>query len=188
MIPPPPVFATWDEEQQWAFENLPKGFPNLIRNGFTKDDVTSPWVIHYNCVGFAAKDETRWWWPAPLFPGAMYMHWPEGLPRENTASVQNFYSAFETLGFKICSDGKSEKGFEKVAIYVDSSNIPTHMARELGDGVWQSKLGSFQDIRHHTLDSVETRVYGKAKYFMKKRLDDKRLLKRILNKLHQLVN
>lgn len=182
MIPTPPTFANWDEEQLWALANLPKGFPNLLPNGFKREDVTSPWVIHYNCVAYAAKDETRWWWPSPLFPGAMYTHWPPALPRETTPTVENFFRAFEILGYKECSDGKPEFGFEKVAIYVDSNDVPTHMARELGDGIWQSKLGNLQDIQHHNLDGLEG-SYGTAQYFMRKPLAGHSSFGRLANRL-----
>ena len=45
------------------------------------------------------------------------------------------------------------------------------MAREKGDGIWHSKLGGCQDIRHYGLEGVEDYCdYGRAKYFMRKRI------------------
>ena len=170
-----PNFATWDEERQWAVINLPTGWPNLDRIGFSVDDVTSRHTPVYNCIAYAAKDDTQPWWPVPEWllqlPGARYYHWPPGLPRNDPATVENFFQAFSLLGYKRCKTGKRELGFEKVAIYVDANEEPKHMARELGDGVWFSKLGDCQDIRHHALDGVETVEYGRARYFMRKRLE-----------------
>ena len=45
------------------------------------------------------------------------------------------------------------------------------MARELGDGVWYSKLGDEQDIRQHTLTAIESDRYGKATYYLRKPLE-----------------
>jgi hypothetical protein len=86
------------------------------------------------------------------------------------ATLENFYLAFETCGFKRCQNGNHQYGYEKVAIYIDATGALQHMARELGDGVWHSKLGKFQDIRHHKLEGAESRLYGQAKYFMRKRI------------------
>lgn len=176
MLPPLQSFATWEEEKQWAFAALPLEWTGLPGTGFQLDDITSPWTIDYNCIAYAAKDFTQPWWPMPLWIIAQYglrfYHWPPGLPREDTATVENFFRAFETLGYKRCRSGKHQRGYEKVAIYVDASNVPQHMARELGDGVWYSKLGDYQDIRHHGLEGAECATYGQAKYFMRKRLND----------------
>lgn len=35
---------------------------------------------------------------------------------------------------------------------------PTHMARQLANGMWTSKLGGNEDITHFTLDALES--YG----------------------------
>ena len=45
------------------------------------------------------------------------------------------------------------------------------MAREIGNGVWYSKLGDEQDIRHHVFDAVENEIYGEARYFMSRPLN-----------------
>lgn len=167
-----PSWLNWDEERQWAFLTLPSAtwFPHLSLAGFVIEDVTSPYTIDYNCIAFAAKDLTQPWWPMPHQRSTRYYYWPPGLPREQPATVENFLKAFETLGYKQCRSKKHERGYEKIALYVKANDEPTHMARELGDGVWYSKLGDFQDIRQHTLEAVETAGYGKAKYFMRKRV------------------
>lgn len=171
-MPPPGVtWRDWDDEKRWAFAVLPRNFQNLLGAGFTINDVTSSYTINYNCIAYAAKDETQPWWPMPLSSSARYYHWPVGLPREDPATIGNFLRAFRGLGFRQCKDGRHEEGYEKVAIYVSANDEPTHMARELGDGVWFSKLGDWQDIRQHSLDAVETVAYGQAKYFMRKHIE-----------------
>jgi hypothetical protein len=156
----------WLQEKLQAQRELPEKVPNLKRVRF---EVTSRGVFTYNCVAYAAKDETKPWWPIKPQKTARYYYWPEDLPRK--ATVPNFMRAFEKLGYEECATGDHEEGYEKVALYVDEDNKPKHMARELGDGIWASKLGDFQDIRHHTLEAVETDEYGTAKYFMRKPLE-----------------
>lgn len=158
----------WLQEKLQAQKDLPNKFPKLKRVRF---EVTSKGVFTYNCIAYAAKDETKPWWPIKYRPGARYYYWPDDVPRK--ATVPNFILAFEKLGFEQCDTGDHEERYEKVALYVDDDDKPTHMARELGDGVWASKLGDFQDIRHHTLEAVENDTYGKAKYFMRKPLPKK---------------
>lgn len=43
---------------------------------------------------------------------------------------------------------------------------PTHVARQLDDGKWTSKLGSNEDIIHHTLDGLEGEKYGQVTTIM----------------------
>jgi hypothetical protein len=120
----------------------------------------------YNCISWAAGDITRWWWPAQ----PPFSYWPGGAPREET--LQSFIQAFEKLGYTPCEDGKFEDGIEKVAIFVDLLETPTHMARQLPNGHWTSKLGTLEDIRHETLEQLEgaNPAYGKAAQFLKRRI------------------
>lgn len=158
----------WLQEKVEAHRKLPKLFPRLTEVPFTVVDVTSPKTMAYNCAAYAFKDETKPWWPIDPKKSDRYYYWPDGLPRNN--SVEDFFLAFEREGFEKCETGEHEEGFEKIAIYVNDSNVPKHLARNIGDGRWQSKLGDMQDIHQHTLEAVEIADYGKAKYFMRKRL------------------
>jgi hypothetical protein len=62
-----------------------------------------------------------------------------------------------------------EPGFEKIAIYL-LGGAPTHAAKQLPDGRWKIKLGSWEDIEHNTTRAVEDYIYGKASVFMKRKL------------------
>jgi hypothetical protein len=55
---------------------------------------------------------------------------------------------------------------------VNEDDEPKHMARELADGVWGSKMGDAQDIHHHSLEGIEGDRYGKAEYFMRRPLQE----------------
>jgi hypothetical protein len=111
---------------------LERLFPALKEAGF---EVTSPRDTGYNCVAWAAGDTTRWWWPAE-FP---FAYWPAGVERKET--LTSFIHAFATLGYEYASSGEHESEFEKVAIFASRDGVPTHVARQLGDGSWTSKLG-----------------------------------------------
>jgi hypothetical protein len=115
--------------------------------------------MDYNCIGWAAEDDSNWWWPT------VDTYWPSAAPLETT--VQAFTIAFGTLGYEICPDGSLETGFQKVVLYT-KQGVPTHMARQLESGDWTSKLGPSYDIVHENVLSVEGSEYGDAVLFMKR--------------------
>ena len=71
-------------------------------------------------------------------------------------------------GFEDCPDAVAENGFEKIAIYTDPDGEPQHIARQLPNGLWTSKLGDDCDIQHNTLRGLEGDNYGRATCFMKR--------------------
>ena len=119
---------------------------------------TTPYHIHreetglYNCIAWAAGDDTRWWEPDE--DGIEY--WPPAIPREYT--IDAYVAAFESLGYAKCDDASPEYGFEKVAVYAKDDE-PTHASREFGNGIWTSKLGPLQMISH-TFDALNGVRYG----------------------------
>lgn len=145
---------------------MKKRFPKLTTREF---EVTSPFDDGYNCVAFAAEDaELRWWWPSEL--GDTY--WPAEVLRE--ATLEAFVEAFGNLGYEECAGGALETGWQKVAIFVDGRGVPTHMARQLRDGNWASKLGKSEDIRHREVEALEdvpnTRgTYGRVAVYMRRK-------------------
>jgi hypothetical protein len=135
-------------------------FRNLRQTRYT---ITSPQDVLYNCIAFEAGETHRWWWPT------IGGFWPANVPRDET--LQGFIRAFGTLGYSPCDDGELEAGLEKVAIYVDEHNTPTHMARQLPTGDWVSKCGSMEDIEHETLEALEgSQEYGAVAQFLKRSL------------------
>jgi len=140
----------------WSPEELPGLSPKSCK-------ITSEASTQYNCVAWAAKDETNYWWPDPMDVG----YWPPGVPRTVTRGA--FIKAFGTLGYKKCLDGSLEPHLEKIAIFGTGSSgleIPTHVALQLESGEWTSKLGPFEDIRHKTIHAVNGPVYGKPICYM----------------------
>lgn len=126
-------------------------FPNLPETGY---GITSPPTPRYNCIAWAAGDTRRWWWPDP----SPFAYWPPTISCENT--LPRFAEAFQTLNYEPCETSRLEPDVEKVAVYADSSGVPTHAARQLESGSWTSKLGREEDIEHHGLAGVEGQAYG----------------------------
>ena len=129
---------------------LQEVFPNLVAY-----QITSPPSEKYNCIAWAAGDATLWWWPDEG-PG---IYWPPGIAKEET--IPMFTSLFAGLGYSPCSSADTEDGFERIALFANASDFPTHAARELPSGRWTSKLGRVEDIEH-ALHDLEGDEYGKV--------------------------
>jgi hypothetical protein len=143
--------GSWD---RWTF-------PNLTAQNHK---VTSRCTPRYNCIAWAADEMSAPWWPTN---GG---YWPEHTPRLLTPDA--FILAFATKGYEECTDSEPEPRTEKVALYVNDRNIPQHMARQLRNGKWASKLGTLEDIVHDTLLGVAGPppiAYGQPKYYLRRK-------------------
>jgi hypothetical protein len=137
-------------------------WPGLTKSSF---EITSDETPLFNCIAYAADDDQEWWWPT----GDGW--WPNPTDRHET--VDCFVRAFKQhLGYKVCATPKYEAGYEKVALYADAQDVPTHMARQQPDGSWKSKCGKCQDIEHTLagLEDVPGGVpnYGKLRLYMRR--------------------
>lgn len=108
-----------------------------------------------NCFAWVAGDPSRNWYPGGS-PDVSY--WPADV-RDDLA-LEAFLEAYGTLGFEPCVGGALVEGVEKIAIFVDGSGDAAHAARQLPDGLWESKMGTWEDIRHQTLDCLQGGEYG----------------------------
>lgn len=135
---------------------LEKDWPNLVNTTY---QVTSPHTGLYNCLAWAMEESNRWWSPLPEDD----YYWPDGAPRE--VSVAAFIKAYETLGFSVCDSGDIETNVEKLAIYATPDGKPQHVARQLPNGRWTSKLGRLEDIEHE-LEGLNGNLYGTVHTFM----------------------
>ena len=140
-------------------EEIERIFPGLRIDVYS---ITSPRTPSYNCVAWAVGQVETWWWPDPMEQA----FWPFGIPRRETIDV--FIQAFSTLGYVLCATADVEPGFERIAIYVNSARKPTHVARQLPNGTWTSKLGKLEDIEHATLDGLNGSPYGSVALFMRR--------------------
>lgn len=134
-------------------------FPKIKFDSTKKTSAETP---EYNCIAWAAEENDRKWWPDRM----QQHYWPKEVPREST--LEAFIKAFETLGYEGCDNGNAESGFQKIAIYTNAINRPTHAARQLPAGNWTSKLGDWIDISHD-LEDLNGTQYGKPVHFMKRK-------------------
>lgn len=136
-----------------------QGFPNL-----SDYSVTSERAVEYNCFAWALGYTSRCIDPSPGY------FWPESL--STALTVGTFVELFRMEGYETCADGTMEIGYEKVAIYALDGE-PTHAARQLRNGRWTSKLGTWEDIEHATPEDLHSAPnsqigYGRVVQFMRR--------------------
>jgi len=139
-------------------------FPSLGASHF---QITSPATGDYTCIGYAAGDVERVWLPDP-WPEGLY-YWPGGAPREHTVAA--WTRAFESIGYLPWDNGELELDVDKVALYADASGAPQHVARQLPNGRWTSKVGKMEDIEHE-LDGLEGESYGRVVLVLGRRTNE----------------
>ena len=139
-------------------------YPNLLDS---EHRVTSPPSREYNCIAYAVGVVDMRWEPSDDPTDA---YWPPDIPREDT--LDSYVSLFTSLGYDPCNDGQFEPGFDKVAIYVDSSGMFAHVAKQQPDGRRTSKMGDLEDIEHSSAEIVEGRWNGRVNQFLRRRLGD----------------
>jgi hypothetical protein len=141
-------------------------FANL---GATQYDVTSSETCAYNCVAWAVGECDRWWDPDPL--GAGYYS-PDGIPHKGDLAA--YVELFKSRGYTPCESREPEEGVGKIAIYGDPGRCEfKHVARQLENGKWTSKLGTWEDIEHmlEGLEGDRGRGYGCVLVVMRRRLE-----------------
>jgi len=149
------------EIEQW--------FPDILKDGYS---VTSPSTPEYNCIAWAAGENTDPWDPSPI----LGRYWPTGIPRNK--KLETFIQLYGGLGYAPCDDGQLEPGFEKIALYTAFKQAKmefevTHAARQTPSGRWTSKIGGAEDIEHKSLEGLCSMNYGTVAAFMKRRMKKK---------------
>lgn len=142
--------ASMGDTEEPRLKRLASRFPNLATSHVR---LTSPDDHGYNCLAWAADETVRCWHPASF--GGMF--WPGG-PAEDT--VEEWIRAYATLGYRVSDSAALESGSEKLAIYADGE-LPLHVARQLPNGYWTSKLGPREDVEHE-LDGLVGSEYGRV--------------------------
>ncbi len=121
--------------------------------------ITSPQTPEYNCFAWAAGVTDEWWEPGRTWPIDSSSDW----------DVKVVVSAYMAKGFVCCDNGSLEAGVEKLAIYCDEDGEPTHVARQLSDGHWTSKLGNWEDVEHNLVDFEGAHpAYGSVRVFLER--------------------
>lgn len=137
-------------------------FPNLATAEYT---VTSRRDVKYNCVAWAAKEDTSLWWEPIREPGCF---WPNQLPMDY--AFENYVKVFELEGYHRCVDSSPRPGFEKVAVYQCADGSFGHVARQMLSGAWTSKLGPHEDIEHPTPSALDCNHYGVPTVYLERRV------------------
>ena len=142
---------------------LPERRANRFWPNLTADncDPTSESDPYYNCVAWAMRDKHHWWEPS----GRPQHYWPNKATPDY--SLDSYLQAFATRHYVVCNDGELEAGFEKIAIYLKDGDFE-HIARQLPNGHWTSKLGEKKDVTHHALDDLSGDYYGEPSRFMRR--------------------
>ena len=146
-----------DSSNEPTLERL---FPNLASTSY---EITSPATRQYNCAAWAAGYDNVPWDHSAV----PYTYWPRRVPRDG--STGSLVAAFATIGYVKCVNGDPEEGFEKIAVYGKSNDDWTHVARQLRDGSWTSKLGGREDIRHKSPQDLVCKDYGQVVCYLMRR-------------------
>jgi hypothetical protein len=136
-----------------------KWYPNLIPGSFHK---TSEETKLYNCVAWVDKIVDY---------SVDFSTDDDGNPRIDDEFLlpEIYIDYFESKGFTRCDNPDFEEGLEKIALYIHQGGTFEHVARQLENGHWTSKVGEYEDIEHYTLEALEKPTYyGKASIFMKR--------------------
>ena len=132
-------------------------FPNLVGSGY---EITGETSDQYNCIAWALGITTEKWNsedPAD--------YWPPSLPRNNR--VETVMRLFAAEGFSLCDDDMLEPGYEKIALYAFVGRS-YHVARQMPDGRWTSKLGRREVITHLSPDNLVRSIYGEVHCIMRR--------------------
>ena len=141
-------------QQYITLDSLPNSFVEPLV-------ITSLATGNYNCIAWALEDTEHFYWTGP----EEFFYWEADLPREET--IDSFVQLFRQHGYEICENALKERGFTKIALFT-KDNIPTHAARQLLNGLWTSKLGILEDVRH-TLFAISDGLYGSVALILKKK-------------------
>jgi hypothetical protein len=107
------------------------------------------------------QEDKRW---DPLPPGVYY--WPDNITR--SYELESSIRAYGTEEFRNCANGALVEGVEKIAFYLNPYGFVEHVARQLPDGRWTSKIGDHEDITHASIDALSGDEYGQARHFMER--------------------
>ena len=119
-------------------ERIRASFPHIGEDA----QITSPATPEYNCIAWALGEVDRWW-EAGTPPGYF---WPASIPEDHL--LTSLIAALETVGFTRCDNGELEPDIEKIAVFEGDDAEYAHVAKQLPNGRWSSKLGAWEDIEH----------------------------------------
>jgi hypothetical protein len=127
-------------------------FPRLAEK--VNFEFTSPHTYDYNCVAWADNKQDDW---------TQFYDNQGNLILAAGRYIQHFLDQ----GFFEIDNGDFELGEQKVAIYINSiTGHFKHVARQLENGRWTSKLGDWEDIEHTEVGVLLGPSYGDTIVFL----------------------
>ncbi|MBI4648181.1 MAG: hypothetical protein HY738_16760 [Bacteroidia bacterium] len=136
-----------------------KNFPNSFDAQF---EISSPKTCKYNCLAWAMNDNTKWWDYEDDY------YWVAGI--EKNGKLKTFIKLLECFNYKKTNTASYESGYDKIALFSKDKIECTHLAKQLKEEIWTSKLGSSYDVLH-TLKGIENGIYGDVKIIMKRKTE-----------------
>ena len=142
-------------------EEIALSWPELILD--TNFHFTSLRRKGHNCVAYALKEHGKdldMWIFAELY----------GIDKANLDISVNGYAEIFTkyYGYEKCEEGNIEEGFDKIVLFEDHEGDFVHVALQLENGNWTSKMGTYEDIEHYSVDAISKKDYGTPRLYMKK--------------------
>lgn len=141
--PSPVALAEKGEGTRNVRRIIEETFPRLKESNY---EILKPPTHAYNCIAWAIGTPSEWVWPGNTIEDFDLLTRAFG------------YQRLETLNYKV------EEGVTKIVLYgkiVDGKADATHMARQMPDGTWTSKLGSLALIQHENPDDLDGNAYGR---------------------------
>lgn len=136
---------------------LEEFFPNLAASGYV---ITGEASKEFNCIDWVMGISSRKW---DCYDPDGY--WPPSLPRNNW--IDTIIRLFANEGYSLCDDDSLEPGYEKIALYAFVGQF-THVAKQLEDGRWSSKLGKREVITHPSPANLTGGFYGNVHCIMRR--------------------
>src|SRR5207244_10425559 len=124
-------------------------------------ELLEPGNTRYNSFAWAGGDTARWWHPAKTSPSQF---WPGPAGREYT--MRTVVDAYRALGYEIGGWTGALADSEQICLYSKDGRA-AHAARQDRRGVWTSKLGALNLIKHR-LNDLEGGEYGSIECFMRR--------------------
>ncbi len=143
------------DTSKWK-QDLTAAFPNLADEAF---EILAPPSTRYNCVAYAAGDQTQNW------DYEEDSYWPPWASRND--KQESMVDVFAGLSYQPCDDHRLEQHYVRIALY-EKDGIAQHVALQMPNGRWRSKMGSGPLIEHHSPVSLSGRIYGAPTVFMRK--------------------
>jgi len=153
-----------DEEQR------AEKWPHLILG--ENFEFTSPKKRGYNCVAYALGEVNK---DIDMLALSKRIDLtPFGLSNDKLDhSINGYIKLISGLySYEVCDNSEVEENFDKIVLFEgldeDGDISFLHIAKQLDNGIWTSKMGAFEDIEHLTPDAVNG-LYGQPKVFMKRK-------------------